>query len=237
MSDAGRSSRATPLKNRTTSNQKQTKNIMKNASKHADSLKSVFKKLKKEHTPREKQAMEPLQALVRGVMSYDVADSRADEAMVVIGREYVDLNELRVATELEMQDLLGSRYPDIEKRVFVITTALNAIFEKESTLSLDRIKTISKRDARQFLRELPEMTPFVDAYVMTFAFEGNCIPVDQTIVDYLKEHDVADGEANIEEVQKFLEHNLKSEECFEFYSVIRQVVEAGEGKKKTKAKA
>lgn len=210
---------------------------MKNATKYADALKSLFKKLKKEFTPAEKPAMEPLKALVRGTMSYDVTDARADEAMVVIDREYVDLNELRVATELEMQAMLGSRFPDIENRVSLITTALNAIFEKESTLSLERLKTISKRDARQFLRDLPGMTPFSEAYVMAFAFEGNAIPLDQNMADYVKEHDAADPDATLEDVQKFLEHNLKNEECYEFYSVLRQAAETTEPKKKAKAKA
>jgi endonuclease III len=210
---------------------------MKNASKHADTLKSLFKKLRKEHPPAERTTHEPLKALVRGVMSYDVPDSRADEAVVVIEREYVDLNELRVATELEMQDMLGSRYPDIEKRVFLITTALNAIFEKESTLSLERLKTLSKKDARQVLRDLPGMTPFTEAYVMTFAFDGNCVPVDQNMAEYLKEHDAVDPDSTVEDVQKFLEHNLKAEECFEFYSALRQATADVEPKKKAKAKA
>lgn len=210
---------------------------MKNATKHAEALKALFKKLKKDFTPAERQPLEPLKALVRGTMSYDVTDARADEAMVAIEREYVDLNELRVATELEMQDMLGSRFPDIEKRVSLITTALNAIFEKEATLSLERLKTISKKDARQFLRDLPGMSPFSEAYVMTFAFDGSAFPLDGNMADYVKEYDAADPEASLEEVQKFIEHNLKSEECFEFYSVLRQAAETVEPKKKAKAKA
>ena len=55
------------------------------------------------------------------------------------------------------------------------------IFESEHTLSLDRLNTLSKRDARQFLRELPEMHPFVEAYVMLFAFDGHAVPVDDEI--------------------------------------------------------
>ena len=112
-------------------------------------------------------------------MSFDVPDGRADDAMAAIGREFVDLNELRVATELEVQEMLGTRYPGIERRVSMITQALNAIFEKEHTLSLDRLKTISKRDARQFLRDLPDMHPFVEAYVMLFAFDGHAVPIDE----------------------------------------------------------
>ena len=54
---------------------------MKNATKHAEELKSLCKKLVKEHKPPEKQTLEPLWALVRGAMSYDVADSRVEEAV------------------------------------------------------------------------------------------------------------------------------------------------------------
>src|SRR5437773_2171076 len=146
---------------------------MKNATKHADELRSMCRKLLREHKSGDKPAQEPLWALVRGAMSFDVPDNRAEDAIKVIERDFVDLNELRVATELEVQDLLGQRYPQIEDRVRMITQALNAIFEKEHTLSLDRLREISRRDARQFLRDLPGMVPFVEAYVMLMSFDGN----------------------------------------------------------------
>src|SRR5256714_7242326 len=156
---------------------------MKNAMKHADELRSLFKKLSKEK-PQPKETLEPLKALVKGAMSYDVSDERADTAMRAINKEFVDLNELRVATDLEIQELLGTRYPDIEKRVGMITQSLNAIFEKEHTLNLERLATISKRDSRQFLRDLPTVSPFVEAYIMLFAFDGHCVPIDNQMAEY-----------------------------------------------------
>src|SRR6476619_3358176 len=108
---------------------------MKNATKHADELKSLGRKLVREHKPEPRAALEPLWALVRGAMSYDMPDSRADDAIKAIEKEFVDLNELRVATDLEIQELLGTRYPDIERRVAMITGALNNIFEREHTMN------------------------------------------------------------------------------------------------------
>src|SRR2546421_13073743 len=112
---------------------------MKNATKHADTLKSLFRSLLRDGKPSPFERQEPLKALVRGAMSYDVSDSRAEEAMKHIDKEFVDLNELRVATDLEISALLGVRYPEIEKRVELITRSLNAIFEKEHTLNVDRL--------------------------------------------------------------------------------------------------
>jgi endonuclease III len=210
---------------------------MKNATKHADDLKALVKKLVKEHKPEPKESMEPLKAFVRGVLSADVADARADEAVKAIEKEFVDLNELRVATELEVQELLGNRYPGIEARVTVITQALNAIFEKEHTLNLERLKTVSKKDVRQFVKDLPGVTPFVDAYVMLFGFDAPAVPVDETMASYLVREEVFDEGLPIEEVQKFIEHHIKGEDCYEVYAVLRRASLADAEKKKAKAKA
>jgi endonuclease III len=212
---------------------------MKSATKHAEELRSLFKRLLKEHKPGPWERQEPLKALVRAAMSYDMPDNRAEEAMRAIDKEFVDLNELRVATDLEIQELLGNRYPQIEKRVAMITQSLNAIFEKEHTLNLERLVTISKRDARQFLRDLPEVHPFVEAYVMLFAFEGHTVPIDTQILDYLKEEGVLEAETTLEEAQKFVEHHIKAEECHDFYAVVRTAAQGGgeDSKKKKKAKA
>ena len=154
-----------------------------------------------------------------------------------IEREFVDLNELRVATDLEIAELLGVRYPNIEKRVELITRTLNMIFEKEHTLSLDRMATISKRDVRQFLRDLPEMHPFVEAYVMLFAFEGHTVPVDDQTLAFLREEEIFDEKATLEDMQKFLEHHLKAEECYEFYTLVRKAAHDADEAARKKAKA
>ncbi len=212
---------------------------MKSATKHAEELRSLFKRLLKEHKPGPWERQEPLKALVRGAMSYDMPDNRAEEAMRAIDKEFVDLNELRVATDLEIQELLGNRYPQIEKRVAMITQSLNAIFEKEHTLNLERLVTISKRDARQFLRDLPDVHPFVEAYVMLFAFEGHTVPIDTQMLDYLKEEEILESDTSLEEAQKFVEHHIKAEECHDFYAAVRTAAQGGgeDSRKKKKAKA
>jgi endonuclease III len=212
---------------------------MKSATKHAEELRSLFKRLLKEHKPGPAERQEPLKALVQGAMSYDMPDTRAQEAMRAIDKEFVDLNELRVATDLEIQELLGNRYPQIEKRVAMITQSLNAIFEKEHTLNLERLVTISKRDARQFLRDLPDVHPFVEAYVMLFAFEGHTVPIDTQMLDYLKEEGILEPETSLEEAQKFVEHHIKAEECHDFYAVVRTAAQSSgdDTRKKKKAKA
>jgi endonuclease III len=210
---------------------------MKNATKHAEELRSLMRRLLKEHKPEPREPQEPLKALVRAAMSFDMPDAKADEAMRHIEREFVDLNELRVATDLEIQELLGTRYPAIERRVEMITRSLNDIFEREHTLSLDRLKTISKRDARQFLRELPDIHPFVEAYVMLFAFDGHAFPIDDELTNYLKEQGILEDGITLDEAQRFVEYHLKAEECHDFFVAARRVVSDESGRSRKKAKA
>jgi endonuclease III len=206
---------------------------MKNATKHGEELKALCKRLVKEHKPAAKAAQEPLKALVRAHFAWDASDARADEAMAAIAKEFVDLNELRVATELEVQELIGQKYPEIEKRVAAVTLQLNFIFEKEHTLSLDRLKTLGKKDARQFLRDLPEQTPFVEAYTMLYAFDAPMMPVDDEIRAYLLDEGVLEEGTNLEDAQKFVENQLKVEEIHEFFVVVRKAAaEGAKGKKK-----
>ncbi len=210
---------------------------MKNATKHAEELRSLYRKLLKEHKPEPREPIDPLKALVRGAMSFDVSDDRAAAAMKAIDKEFVDLNELRVATDLEIQALLGGRYPAIEKRVAMITLALNNIFEREHTLSLDRLKTISKRDARKFLSELPDVHPFVEAYVMLYGFDGHAVPLDDEMLSYLREQAIIDEQTGLEEAQRFVEHHIKHEESHGFFAALRAAAaeEGGRSRKKVKA--
>ncbi|HRK31538.1 MAG TPA: hypothetical protein PLD59_10705 [Tepidisphaeraceae bacterium] len=194
---------------------------MKNATKHADALKSYFKKLVKQHEVPELTPMEPLRALVMGCLSFDTSDARTEEAIKVIETEFVDLNELRVATELEVLEMIGSRMPDLESRVSMFITSLNAIFAREHSLGLERVRALPKREIRQFFRELPGMNPFVDAYIMLYGFDTHAFPVDSGTLQTLIAEDLLEEQTTIDEAQKFVEHHLKDDECYKLYWCMR----------------
>ncbi len=195
---------------------------MKNATKHADNLRSLFKKLLKEGKPEPKQVIDPVRAMVTGILAFDTTDARVADALKVIDRVFVDINELRVATELEVIDLIGAKYPAIEQRALMFRESLNAIFEKEHTLSLERLKTLGRKDARQVLRELPEVSPFVEAYTTLYGLDEGAVPVDQSIFDLLIENDCLEPGTSLEDAQKFVESHVKADESYDFFAVARR---------------
>ena len=197
---------------------------MKNAGKHAEELKSLLKKLTKDGKAPPRTPMDPMRALVRACFSFDTLDTKADEVLAVFDKEFVDLNELRVATDLEIIEFVGNRVPDAERRVTMCTQALNYIFEREHTLTLERIKALPKKEIRQFYRDLPDPHPFVDAYVMLYGYEGSAVPLDEETRRYLIDNDVLADDAPLDEAQKFIENHLKAEECYEFFHAVRKAV-------------
>lgn len=195
---------------------------MKNATKHADALKALLKRLVKQQGEiPAAEPMEPLAALVRGCVSFDTTDARADEAMKVIHDEFVDLNELRVATELEVQEMIGPRFPDVERRVGMFIQCLNGIFAREHSIALDRVRQLPKREIRQFFRELPGIHPFVDAYVMLYGFNSAAFPIDDASFEVLRDEGVIEEDTGLEEAQKFVEHHLKDDECHRLFYCLR----------------
>ena len=199
---------------------------MKNANKHAENLKSLLKKLAKEGKPEPKSTVDPLRALVSGVLAFDAPQSKVDAALAIVDKEFVDINELRVATELEVIEILGPKYPGIEKRALLFREILNAIFEKEHTLNLERYKTLNKKDARTALRELPDMTPFVEAYTLMFAFDAATAPIDAQMLEVLADGGAVEAETTIEEAQKFVESHVKADELYEFFVLVRRAAAA-----------
>lgn len=176
----------------------------------------------REGKPEPKQAVDPLRALVTAILSFEAPAAKAVEAMAIVDREFVDLNELRVATELEVIEIIGPKYPLIERRVLMFREILNAIFEKEHTLSFERVKTLGKKDARAMLRELPDMTPYVEAYTLMFGLDSAAAPVDQWMLDTLVDAEAVEPGTTIEEAQKFVESHLKAEELYDFFALVRR---------------
>lgn len=201
---------------------------MKNATKHADALKQRFRKLTRdlEDTPR--QSLDPLRALVIAILSFDVSDEDVAGAMRKLDAEFVDLNELRVATELEVQDLLGVRFPRVEEKATLIRQTLGIIFEREAVLSLERLKTLKKAEVRAQLRSLPDLPPFVEAFVMMYAYDTPAFPVDHATLDWLRREQLVEPQTTMEEAQRFVESNLKGDDLHLLFQSLRAELKFGE---------
>ncbi|MFT3785363.1 MAG: hypothetical protein QM770_04245 [Tepidisphaeraceae bacterium] len=193
---------------------------MKNAGKHADALKALYKKLSREGKVPEKPKLDPIKAIVYASLLTGTSHKRVDEAMKKIEAEFVDFNELRVATELEVIDLLGEDHPGIEDKAAVLRNVLHGIFDRENSYKLDKLAELKKTELREYIRGLPMITPFVEAFVTMVSFDHSAVPIDDEMLGYLVDEEAIDPDATLEEAQAFLEQNIKGDDCWPFFSVV-----------------
>lgn len=194
---------------------------MKNASKHAATLKSLHRKLCRQHKAGDRPEMDPLRALVLGILREECDDGKATRAMAVLDEEFVDVNELRVATELELSILIGEDYPGAIDRSLRLREMLMSVFDAEGRLSIARVAAMNKKEQRATLHGLPTMSPFVEGHVALLGFSQAAVPVDERMRAYLESQGVLEPGGTVDEAQRFLESHLKSDECWPFFHACR----------------
>ena len=201
---------------------------MKNAATHARKLKSVAARfVKSAGDVGERPEMDALRALVLGVLRDGLAEERAQALMAALDEEYVDFNELRVATELELGEhfhpTLGD---DAEDRAAQLKDALEAVFDAEGHLSLARVANLAKREQRAALRQIRERSrgglgEYAEAHVALYAFGIGVVPVDAATAACLAELGVVEPDTPAEEAQRFVEQNLRLDDCHPFFHAAR----------------
>ena len=99
---------------------------------------------------------------------------------------------------------------------------MNAVFDREGVLSLDRVSTLKKAEVRQFLKELPGMVPFVEGCVCLLSVDVTAMPLDDMGMAHLKQAGALDAAMGLEDAQKFIETHIKPEDVYELYAGLRR---------------
>jgi hypothetical protein len=116
------------------------------------------------------------------------------------------------------------------------------IFEKNNAVTLEVLKKMGKRPAKQVLEKIPGTTPFVVDYCMLTSLQGHAIPLTKTMIEYLKANRCVHPQADRETIEGYLTRQIAAKDAYEFYTMLRQESETrklekagrrGEPKKKT----
>jgi len=178
---------------------------MKNATKYQKKIKKFLSGIKPTSPPQAADS-DVIRMLVHAVLSAD-APKTAAKAMDAIEKEFVDLNELRVAPVKDVVDTLGRDFPDSRRKAEEISTVLNAIFTQRNNMQLEYVEKMTKRELRRHLDELG-LRPYAAGVLMLQVFGGHAIPVDRSLVDCLEADEFIESESSIEDVQGFLERTI-----------------------------
>jgi endonuclease III len=195
---------------------------MKDGTKYAARLKSAYAKLRKEFGPIELVEVEnPLHQLAIAVLGPTVADQRARRAVDRIVEKMVDWNEIRVSTPAQVQEAIGITGDGVRDRCRALVRCLQAIYDRENQVTLDHLKKMPRREARQYLDELDGLGDYAVASVFLWSLGGHAIPLHADLFTALQAEELVHPEADAKTVQAFLERNVAAAEAREFTVVIQ----------------
>jgi endonuclease III len=208
---------------------------MKNSKEHSQELQKLYRGLKRAHPKLDKTTYDdPIDALIFGIVSEHLSESAAQRAMKEFRQTFVDWNDLRVARPEEIVEILQEDNAVSRAAAIALTSALRAVFDEYHALSLQTLKKIGKRPAKQVLDGLDGVSQYVVNYCMLTSLQGHAIPLTEQMTAYLKRNGVVDPEADMQDIEGFLTRQVAAKNAYEFYSTLRRESEAPKLAKKTR---
>ncbi|MGA2173086.1 MAG: hypothetical protein ABSG82_08800 [Sedimentisphaerales bacterium] len=200
---------------------------MKNCREYSKKIQKLYRTLKRPSARRaDTEFDEPVDALVHAAVGENVTESQAQAIIKKLKDYFVDWNDLRVATVDEIVDVMGKDIPAAHSIATTLVNLLMAVFVKYNMLSLQAIRKLGKRPAKQVLEKLNSATPFVVDYCMLTSLKGHAIPLTPKMIEFLKTNGLAHTEATYEEIEGFLARQIPSKKAHEFYLALRHESES-----------
>lgn len=195
---------------------------MKNGTLYAGRLKKAYAKLRHASPrPPSPEPDDPLFRLAVAILGVDMNEEEAARAVRRAQAATVDWNEIRVCSASELNRATGNVVPQGVQRCQQLIRALQAVFDQENRLSLDRLKTIARREARNYLEQLDGVDEYAVASVIRWSLEGHAVPVNDRLLDALRSAELIHPAATRAEVQAFLERHVSAGEAKEFCMIMR----------------
>ena len=211
---------------------------MRNSRDYARKIQNLYHTLSHKYGKVQKVSHEEIvDAIVHGIVSGALTEKEAEAAIKRFAEFFVDRNDLRVSRTEEIVEALGGDTPATRVIASTLTKVLNGIFNDYHKLSLEALKKLGKRPARQALEKIDGISRFVVDYCMLTSLGGHAIPLTEAMMDYLKSSEMVDLDADHEQIEGFLAKQVPAKNGYEFYCLLRRESETpGAGRKgKTRA--
>ena len=210
---------------------------MKNSSEYSKKLRRLYNSLKRKYPKIQPVTHDDLvEALIYSIVSENLTARAAQTAMKRLAENFVDFNDLRVSRSEEIIETLGEDTPETKQIASSLTRALAAVFNRYNTLSLEALKNIGKRPAKQALGQMDGTSRFVVNYCVLTALHGHAIPLTSGMLEYLRDNELVHPDADEQEIEGFLTRQIPARNGYEFYRLLRAQSELRKGRKKTTRK-
>jgi endonuclease III len=202
---------------------------MKHGGEYAKRLKHLFNRLiRKYGKPAPCELSDPLEQMLVAILNGNTSHHKATTAFRRLREQMVDLNELRVTPVCELADTLSRWVPYAETKAQRIVDLLSDIRRRHDTLDLSFLRQRGRREGREYLESLEGVDRAAAASVTLFSLGGHAIPVDELTLHVLKREEIVPPEAELVEVQGFIEHHVAAADAMAFTQLLdRHVASSG----------
>lgn len=195
---------------------------MKGANECARRVKQLFKTLRAKLGKVGKPSVgDPVQQMILGILTRDMPESKAREALERLNEMVVDYNELRVISPLELAEALHD-CPDAKVKAEDLSRALNKVFAIEHAVSLDRLVQMSSRDVRTYLDRIDGLEAYTRARIRLLGLGQHAIPLDEAMWALARKLELVDPKCTLDEAQAFLERQIPADDALEFVALLRK---------------
>jgi endonuclease III len=220
---------------------------MKNSKEYSKKIISLYQSLKTAKTAPESGRKIPaageavheriLDAVIYGIISEKFTLKETEAALKRFSEYFVDWNDLRVSRIEEIAEILGSDTPENRQTALTIVKVLQRVFNENHQMSMEPIRKLGKRLARQKLEKMEGLSKFVIDYCMLTSLDSHAIPLTERMIEYLKRNELADENADEPTIEGFLSKQISAKNGYEFYLLLRHESETHKVKAKPDAPA
>jgi endonuclease III len=210
---------------------------MKNSKEYAKKIRTLYRSLSHKH-PKVQDARHEgvVDSIVYAIVSAELSEKAAESVMARFENHFIDWNDLRVSRVEEIVDVLGKDTPATKDIALTLIKVLRAIFDEYHKVNLDALKKIGKRPARQALEIIDGLSRFAVDYCMLVSLQAHAIPLTNKMLDYLRNHELVDPEADDQQIEGFLTKQIPAKNGYGFYVLLRRESEKTRRAKKRKVR-
>jgi endonuclease III len=210
---------------------------MKNSKEYSKKIQRLYRSLRRKYPKVQKLSHEEVaNAIVYAVISFELSEKVTNSAIKRFADYFVDWNDLRVSRPEEIVEALGEDTPVTRSITSTITRVLQGIFDEYHQVSLESLKKIGKRPAKQALEKIDGTSRFVIDYCMLTSLNGHAIPLTKKMIEYLRDNELVGPEADEQQIAGFLAKQISAKNGYEFYALLRRESEERKSRKKRKTK-
>ena len=181
-------------------------------------LMTAMKKRYKSAVPKHTHSL--LETLIYAALLEDVSEADAKAAYDRLMKSFHDLNEIRVSTITEIEEVL-SPLPDAGWPALRIREILQHTFEKFYRFDLEELKRKPVEQVEKHLSKFKYTTPFMKLYLIQHSLGTHAIPLDAKSRDLLAFLAVIEPQATIDEAAEDLKPILRKADTPLFCHLVR----------------